>query len=529
LILSGATERDRAAFAIRAAAALIVAMFALFIVVLTLSVLRQWNDAQKRAEERASAASQVVAINAKWISELSRQALSRIDDALGSDIQNNASATADLIREAVQRLPGNVRAYVVDTEGRTLFSTDPQLRQIDVRDRKYFSALAGGAGWYVSSLMVSRLNGAQIFVFSKRLERGREFAGAAIISFDVALLKDIWQSLDMDELSTVSLVRRDGQLVARYPFAEGPLDLSNYVLFTDYLKARETGTYFAVSPADGVRRIVGYRAVPDTDLLALASISTRGAFALFWRGTIVTLVFAIPTAVALALAIAWIFRLLGKGERRRRELEEALDLNRMLVRDTHHRVKNNLQAIISLVRMHPLPAELKEDLQSRIAAMSAVHEHLYRLDRFAEVDAASLIPDIVERLRESFAAPVAVSCDLEPLLLERDTATPLALLVSEVATNSLKYAFPEGREGTLRISLRTRADGDLDLAITDDGIGFDAASPRQGLGTKLIRAMVVQLGGTGGYERGGPGATFRAVLPRRIALQAGNGVSAAGE
>lgn len=521
MTVSGGPDRDAGSFAIRAATVLIVAMFILFIVVLTVSIMRQWTDTQRRAEERAAAASQVVAINAKWISELSRQALARIDDALGPDIENNAQATAELIREAVQRLPGNVRSYVVDADGRTLFSTDPNVRQIDVRDREYFAMLAKGAPWYVSPLLVSRLNGSQIFVFSKRLERDREFAGAAIISFDVALLKDIWESLDMDALSTVSFIRTDGQLVARYPFAEGPLDLSGYVLFTGYLRESASGTYPASSPADGVDRIVGYRSVPDTDFVALASISTGAAFAVFWRGTLITLIFAIPTAIALALAIIWIFRLLKKDGRRRLELVEALELNRMLVRDTHHRVKNNLQAIISMVRMHPLPAELKEDLQSRITAMSSVHEHLYRLDRFAEVDAATLVPGIVERLRESFAAPITTRYDVQPLLLDRDTATPLALLVSEVATNSLKYAFPDRVDGTLQVSLMPSAEGDLELVIADDGIGFDAVNPRQGLGSKLIRAMIVQLGGSGGYVKTQGGATFRARLPRRIALHAG--------
>lgn len=520
LTVSAAPERFGGAIAVRAAIALVVAMFVLFVVVLSFSMLRQWTDAHRRAEDRASAASQVVATNAKWISELSRQALARIDDALGPEMENNAAATADLIREAVQRLPGNVKSYVVAADGRTLFSTDPNVRPVDVRDRDYFSALAKGAPWYVSPLLVSRLDGSQIFVFSKRLERNRDFAGAAIISFDVALLRDIWESLDLDERSTVSFIRSDGQLVARYPFSAGPLDLSGYVLFTDYLKKADAGTYPALSPADGISRIVGYRVVPETDLLALASISTSSALSLFWRSTIVTLVFAIPTAIALAIAIVWIFRLLKKDERRRRELMEALELNRMLVRDTHHRVKNNLQAIISMVRMHPLPAELKEDLQSRISAMSSVHEHLYRLDKFAEIDAATLIPDIVERLRDSFAAPVATHYELKPLLLDRDTATPLALLVSEVATNSLKYAFPGGRQGTLRIALAPRADGDLELTIADDGVGFEAGGTGQGLGSKLIRAMVLQLGGSGGYVPAGAGTTFSAILPRRIALDA---------
>ena len=122
---------------------------------------------------------------------------------------------------------------------------------------------------------------------SKRLMRGGAFAGAAIISFDVVLLRDTWESLGLDDISTVSLIRSDGQLVARYPLAEGPLDLSKYVLFTDYLPKATVGTYPATSPADGVTRIVGYRRVEGTPYIALASISTESAFALFRRNTFV--------------------------------------------------------------------------------------------------------------------------------------------------------------------------------------------------------------------------------------------------
>ena len=131
-------------FTLRAATALSVVLFALFLIVLLFSILREQSDAQRRAEDRALAASQVVATNARWISELSRQALGRIDEALGPDIEHNAAATAALISDAIANLPGNVKAYVVAADGRTLFSTDPNVKPIDVRDREYFAALAEG-------------------------------------------------------------------------------------------------------------------------------------------------------------------------------------------------------------------------------------------------------------------------------------------------------------------------------------------------------------------------------------------------
>jgi two-component sensor histidine kinase len=512
-------KSDRSSFTIKAAAGLIVFLFLLFLMMLAISILREKRDAETRAGDRALAASQVVAINARWIAELSRQALGRIDEALGLDIEVNIASTEVLIREAVNGLPGNVKAYVVAADGRTLFSTDPDVRPIDVRDREYFSALATGAPWYTSSLLVSRLDGAQIFVFSKRLMRDQKFAGAVIISFDVELFKEVWESLDLDQISTVSLFRNDGQLVARYPLAPGPLDLSDYVLFAKYLKEGDSGTYPALSPADSVERVVGYRRVPGTPFVALASVSTDSALALFRRNTLITLLFALPTALALFGAIVWILRLLRSDQIRRAELVEALDLNRMLVRDTHHRVKNNLQAIMSMVRMHGLPEQLKTDLQLRITAMSAVHEHLYRLDTFSEVSAQSLVPAIIDRLIESFNHLAEVTYDIDPLVLDRDHATPLALLINELVTNSLKYAFPDGRKGKISASLKRDASGNVVLTISDNGVGFDPSAQSRGLGTRLIRAMVTQLNGTSAYLFG-YGTTFEAVLATDTAFNA---------
>ncbi|MBX3530036.1 MAG: ATP-binding protein [Rhizobiaceae bacterium] len=488
-----ARGQNKGSVTLRAAIAVIVFMFALFLIVLAVSILRARSDAELAAQSRAFAASQVVATNARWIVELSRQALGRIDSALGADISFSSPATGGNIEAAVGSLPGNVKSYVVAADGRTVFTTDEKWQNIDIRDREYFRTVADGAAFHVSPLLVSRLDGAQIFVFSRRLERGGSFVGAAIISFDVSLLIPIWESLGLDELSTISFVREDGQLVARYPYAAAPLDLSKEPLFTRHLATADSGTYTAVSAADGAERTVGFRRVENTPLVAIAGINTRTTYLPFWRNTIITLLLAVPTALALAAAIIWIVRLLRKDELRRAQLEEALEHNRMLVRDTHHRVKNNLQAIMSLVRLHPVPEDIKADLQGRVTAMTEVHEHLYRLDRFTEIDASTLLPAIVNRLTEAFASNVTVEYDIDPLVLDRDQATPLALVVNEVVTNALKYAFADGRAGTIQVSLKDEGDGTMRLVVGDDGPGFDPQTAKPGLGTRLVKAMLRQL------------------------------------
>lgn len=506
------TPRESTRDTASAVIGLIAVLLALFVALVAFSTIQARRDAQQRALDRALAASQVVATNARWIYELAHQALQRIDDSLGDQIAATPGTAVRDIREAVDNLPGRVKAYIVDIEGNTLFSTDPQVRPINITDREYFTVPAAGAEWYTSSLMISRLNGEQIFVFSKRIERDGVFAGVAIISFDVALLRDIWTSLELDQNSTVSLIRSDGMLVARYPFAREVLDMSSHVLFTTYLKGADNGTYHSVrSPADGVERFVGYRRAEDTDLIAVASISAGSAYQPFWRNTTMTLLVALPAVLGFAAASAWIMRLLRRDQSRRSELAAALETNRLLFRDTHHRVKNNLQSVQSLIRMQNIPDEAKMDLQGRIAAMTAVHEHIYRLDQYAEVEARDFIPAIVEPLLRTFGANVALAYAIDPLSVDRDQATPIALLVNEVVTNALKYAFPGGRKGSIDLRLERIGQDRVRLSIIDDGVGFSGEPGSGGMGSRLIRGMVTQLGGTYTYS-GENGTRFVAEL-----------------
>lgn len=487
---------------VNAAMGLIMTFFVISAALVLLGLMQAYDAAGRRADDRARAASQVVATNALWISELAKQALIRIDDAIGPSVQLDQNNTVRDIRQAVDTLPGTVKAYVVDARGDTVYSTDPEVKPINITDREYFSAVAAGKPWYLSSLLISRLNGEQIFVFSRRLERDGRFAGAAIISFDVSLLKEVWSSLDLTEVSTVSLIRDDGVLVARYPFAAAPLNMSEYVLFTDYLPAAPVGTYLAVSPLDGVKRLVGYRKVKGTEFVAIASIDLRSAMAPFWEGARLTMTMAIPALVGLLFASFWITRLLQRDARSRSELAAAVDTNQLLLREIHHRVKNNLQLVQSLVRLQAIPERSKIDLRNRIASIAAVHEHFYRMNRYEDARADTLLETLVSSLIEVFGADATVDYDLDPVVVSHDHATPLALLANEVVTNSLKYAFADGREKRLRVELKDLGAGRARLVISDSGAGFDPQAESEGIGAKLIEGLAGQLSGTFRYDVG---------------------------
>nr|WP_298096259.1 cache domain-containing protein [uncultured Shinella sp.] len=493
----------------KAAAMIIVAMFVSLLLMLGLWLNTSYRDAVRRTEERAIAASKIVATNASLIDSVARQALQRIDETLGENLVPPISDTVRNINEAVADLPGQVKAYVVDEKGLTLYSTDPMIKPISIIDRPYFSELAKGARQHISSLLISRLNGEQIFAFSRRLERNGRFAGAAVVSFEVKVLREVWEAVDLGPNSTVSFIRSDGQLVARYPLAEGPLDMSNYVLFTDYLRKAPAGTYDAISPVDGAHRVVAYRTVDDTGLIALASADYDFGIQRFWRDVAVAISVLILASISLLAAGQWIRHLRQRDAAQSQLLRNALADNQLLLREVHHRVKNNLQAVQSIIQLQRLPADIQQALGERISSMVAVHEQIYRHDEFARLRARDLLTSVVEKLVTAYGAPVSVDYDIDEITVTADNATPLALLTSEIITNILKYAFPDRHQGRISIALKGIGGRRVRLTIRDDGIGFDPQTVHQGMGSRLIKGVVHQLNGTFTID-GSEGTTFTA-------------------
>ena len=331
--------------------------------------------------------------------------------------------------------------------------------------------------------MVSRLDGKQIFVISRRLERNGAFEGVAILSIDVdgaARLLDARSSLVRTRRSAFSAPTGSSWRAIR---SRPDRRTRAARRCSPQLKDAPSGTYAAVSPIDGISRIVGYRTVEGTDLIATATVGEAEALAAFWRNTATTLLLAVPSAAGLAIVSIWIALLLHRDAKRREDLTKALDTNQLLFREIHHRVKNNLQSIQSLVTLQNIPAEAKLDMRSRIAAMAAVHEHLYRSDHYDQVEAAQYIPAIVDPLLHTYGADRRVEYRIESLTIDHDHATPLGLIVNELVSNALKYAFPASDAGTISISLERAENGWARLIVADDGVGFDPETVEPGNGT----------------------------------------------
>ena len=177
-----------------------------------------------------------------------------------------------------------------------------------------------------------------------------------------------------------------------------------------------------------------------------------------------------------------------------------------LLKEVHHRVKNNLQVITSLLRLEggrsaePSTKLVLKDMQARIRSMALLHESLYRTGNFARVDLAEYLRQLATQLvkMQADSSMVRLVMDLSPLWVEIDQAIPCGLIVNELLTNCLKHAFVDGRAGEVHLLVRQESDGEVRLQVSDDGIGIRGdfeAKRLKSLGLQLVTDLARQIGG----------------------------------
>lgn len=216
-------------------------------------------------------------------------------------------------------------------------------------------------------------------------------------------------------------------------------------------------------------------------------------------------------------------------ERKKAEarISESLKEKEVLLSEIHHRVKNNMQVIVSLLSLQagkidsePISLMFKE-CQNRIKAMSLVHEKLYQSTDLANIDFDEYTKSFVDTLARSHGigpGRIKIITDLDDIALDLENAIPCGLIINELVSNSLKYAFPDGRDGEIRISMSAGDDDSLELIVADNGIGmppgFDFENTST-LGLDLTKTIVEhQLDGEMAVENGN-GTRFIMSLKRQ--------------
>ncbi|MDO8870684.1 MAG: PAS domain S-box protein [Methanobacteriaceae archaeon] len=188
------------------------------------------------------------------------------------------------------------------------------------------------------------------------------------------------------------------------------------------------------------------------------------------------------------------------------QIIKSLEEKDVLLKEIHHRVKNNLQIISSLLNLQsyhikdPKDLEIFKESQIRVKSMALIHEQLYQSENLASINFAEYIKNITSQLFNSYSSPasnITLNLDLQDVNLEIETAIPCGLIINELVSNSLKHAFKNRNKGKISISLNQDSENVV-LSISDDGVGFDLEKMNisDSLGLKLVKTLVKQLDGS---------------------------------
>ena len=204
------------------------------------------------------------------------------------------------------------------------------------------------------------------------------------------------------------------------------------------------------------------------------------------------------------------------------EKKRSIEVKEVLMREIHHRVKNNLAIVNSLLNFQMQASKYPElepiltDIQLRIRSIALIHESLYKSEDLDHIPLVSYITALGNIIHSTFSVPgIELEYQIEPVDINIEKALPVGLIINELLTNAFKYAFPPGRKGTIVISLRTRGDDVYELEIRDNGIGLPEAislATAKSLGFFIIRILTEQLEGTMEIVRGN-GTSFRLRFP----------------
>ncbi|HIA10491.1 MAG TPA: PAS domain S-box protein [Flavobacteriales bacterium] len=194
-------------------------------------------------------------------------------------------------------------------------------------------------------------------------------------------------------------------------------------------------------------------------------------------------------------------------DKRTVELEKANDEIRVLLKEMHHRVKNNLQIVSSLLKLQAGTTDEKvarifQDCQDRIQAMAFIHENLYLKESLSEISIKEYIEPLVKdriRANTKLRDKIKLRIKLPDVKFNIDTMLPIGLLLNELVTNTLKHAYPNQEVGIIKLNIKIRKGNQAELNYSDDGVGFLREKVRDNpnaLGLVLIDSFVMQIDGS---------------------------------
>jgi two-component sensor histidine kinase len=423
-----------------------------------------------------------------------------------------------------------------------------------VADRPHFRVQQDyDAGPYLSPLVQSRVADEINMVMSRRIsaENGG-FRGVVLVVLNPSEFERVYREVRAPYPVSIDLFRSDLTVLIRHPIE--PAAGERKQIDAQLLRARPVEDLVWLAAASlGPSRLMAYHAVGGFPLYVSVEITHADIMASWLRSTNREAIFAVAALGFILLFVSIAAVRCGKENAMRGELarlnvtledriRERTETIERLMAELNHRVKNSLQMISGLLHMHSRVArpEVRAELaeaRNRVLTVARVHDRLYRTDKLATVKLDELLRDVGDDLSPTLltidGAPVTLIVEAEPVEITVDKAVPLVLAVNELVTNAVKYAFPRGRPGRIRVTLRDGGDV-VSLVVEDDGVGlppgFDMTKST-GLGFTLVTGLVSQVGGTLASDAAPTGgARFAIAFPRvapKPAESSANGKQAA--
>jgi two-component sensor histidine kinase len=467
------------------------------------------------------------------------------------EVREGGPGCGEVLANALKGLNYFTNIGRANANGEILCAAVPPAGPTDVSTRPWWPNADQRMGFFVTPQIFSNIARRNVLAGVLPLQNSmRRFDGVMVVALDVGWLDGLMASTVQPEDAVVGLFDTAGTLIA-----SNNTEAAQQIFGTRSVRAASVRSEllstagpggvdysYTVVPLTGGFAYAAY-AMPDRDLFTgtylhvatdlLLPVLMLGAASLaIWIATdrLVTrwIVYLRRIATAYgrghyairpaALADAPSeFRLLGETfstmaaavQDRDRELREALEQKSLLIKETHHRVKNNLQIVMSLLSLQsgklrdPASQSALKQAQARVNALALVHRILHEIEDLDAVDVKTLLQDLSRQIQEGFGADrrdLKLDLEIAARRLPSELAVPLTLFTVEALTNAFKHAYPPGtRGGVIRVTLLPVDDGKLRLTIEDDGMGVEQQSQEgsgQGIGSRLIHAFAQQVGGT---------------------------------
>jgi two-component sensor histidine kinase len=468
--------------------------------------------------------------------------------ALQPEVRGATMGCAKALTDALKGFTYFVNAARIDAHGESLCAVaSPPPEQSNVSSRPWWPEAQKRTSFFVTPLIYSVTAQRNVLagILPLRSEAG-QFEGALAIAWDLTWLDFMLRTKQIPANATVAVFDANENIVAVNNKARAQ------DIFRNVKKPGTGGSSELLSATDNRGGNWSYALVPlrGNDIYVAFAMPDRELFSgTFFRvATDLLLPVLMLGLASLAIWIAtdrlvlrWIaylrriatayarghyairpvvleeapseFRMLGETfstmaaavQDRDRRLREALEQKNLLIKETHHRVKNNLQIVMSLLSLQanqlkdPVAQYALRQAQVRVNALALVHRILHEVENLETVDLKRLLQDLVKQIHEGFGATrrdLRLELNITDRKVTSDIAVPLTLFTVEVLTNAFKHAYPARSEGgVIRIALLPIQDDKLRLAIEDDGAGMEPKPESSGVGSRLIQAFAQQIGG----------------------------------